>query len=151
MSYEPLGLTTLLNLPCSEDPEELREVEYRRGYCDGWIAAANAISDLRFLRKAHLYDKLFDHWEGVLYEWEHFRSQDNKFLPPRAGVRCVYCGGPAQHLDHVIPRSRGGSDDDDNLVLSCAGCNHSKRDKTPGEWRGIDSSTLERLSLWADY
>jgi 5-methylcytosine-specific restriction endonuclease McrA len=30
------------------------------------------------------------------------------------------------HLDHVVPRSRGGSDDERNLQLTCPKCNLSK-------------------------
>ena len=44
--------------------------------------------------------------------------------------RCIYCGateGP-MHLDHVIPRSHGGWDGADNLVLSCASCNSRRQD-----------------------
>lgn len=37
-------------------------------------------------------------------------------------------------LDHVLPRSRGGSDNLVNLVLSCVSCNSSKGKRTPGEW-----------------
>ena len=50
--------------------------------------------------------------------------------------RCVYCGsteGPF-HLDHVVPRSRGGPDDPSNLVQACVPCNSQKRDKLPSEW-----------------
>ena len=32
--------------------------------------------------------------------------------------------------DHVVPRSRGGLTDMDNLVASCSGCNYSKGDLT---------------------
>lgn len=38
------------------------------------------------------------------------------------------------HIDHVIPRSRGGTDDMDNLAVSCAPCNLSKGDKLLSEW-----------------
>jgi 5-methylcytosine-specific restriction endonuclease McrA len=50
--------------------------------------------------------------------------------------RCVYCGLPAITVDHVIPRSRGGSDDEDNLVACCSECNGGKGDKTPSEIGG---------------
>lgn len=50
---------------------------------------------------------------------------------------CVYCGaGDNLSLDHVIPRSRGGSDDPENLVTACRPCNSSKRDRAPSEWKG---------------
>ena len=43
---------------------------------------------------------------------------------------CVYCGDElAGHVDHVIPQAAGGTDDLDNLVSSCAGCNHRKGDR----------------------
>lgn len=32
------------------------------------------------------------------------------------------------HLDHVVPRSQGGSDEDSNLVLACASCNCRRQD-----------------------
>lgn len=40
--------------------------------------------------------------------------------------RCVYCGDPADTIDHVIPRSKGGTDDLDNLVPACRDCNSRK-------------------------
>lgn len=40
--------------------------------------------------------------------------------------RCVYCGAPADTIDHVIPRSKGGTDDPDNLVPACRDCNSRK-------------------------
>jgi hypothetical protein len=47
------------------------------------------------------------------------------------------------HIDHVIPRCRGGSDDIDNLVLACAWCNLRKGAMTGDEWRS--SSTTGRV------
>ena len=37
----------------------------------------------------------------------------------RDGGRCMYCGGVATSVDHVIPRSRGGKHVWDNVVASC--------------------------------
>lgn len=49
--------------------------------------------------------------------------------------RCGYCLSP-QHLvmarleiDHIIPLSAGGSDDETNLWLSCPICNRHKSNK----------------------
>lgn len=51
--------------------------------------------------------------------------------------RCQYCGQrPAKQeltIDHVMPRSRGGRDTWDNLVLACVKCNVTKGNKTPDE------------------
>nr|WP_246246611.1 HNH endonuclease [Isoptericola sediminis] len=46
---------------------------------------------------------------------------------------CAYCGGPAQTVDHVIPRSRGGDSSWLNLVAACEACNHRKANRTPLE------------------
>lgn len=46
---------------------------------------------------------------------------------------CAYCGGPAQTVDHVLPRSRGGDSTWLNLVAACEPCNHRKADRTPAE------------------
>lgn len=44
---------------------------------------------------------------------------------------CRYCGGNAEHVDHVIPRVQGGNDVPENLVASCAPCNYRKGGRTP--------------------
>jgi 5-methylcytosine-specific restriction endonuclease McrA len=47
--------------------------------------------------------------------------------------RCQYCGRPAENLDHVMPRSRGGEHSWDNIVASCRPCNARKEDRLPRE------------------
>lgn len=49
--------------------------------------------------------------------------------------RCQYCGHHASDLtlDHVVPRSRGGTTSWENVVACCRGCNARKRDRTPEE------------------
>lgn len=51
--------------------------------------------------------------------------------------RCQYCGNrlPKSDLtiDHVTPRSRGGRDTWENLVLACVKCNIRKGSRTPEE------------------
>lgn len=45
--------------------------------------------------------------------------------------KCVYCGSTQNlTIDHVIPRSRGGSNEWNNLVIACRECNHKKGHKT---------------------
>ncbi|TAL68837.1 MAG: HNH endonuclease [Bacteroidetes bacterium] len=53
----------------------------------------------------------------------------------RDGFRCQYCGTKSHELtiDHIIPKSRGGSDSWDNLVSACKSCNNKKADRTPEE------------------
>lgn len=53
----------------------------------------------------------------------------------RAQHRCEYCQmheslqGAQFHLEHAIPRSRGGSDEVDNLAWACPSCNLRKSDR----------------------
>lgn len=49
-------------------------------------------------------------------------------LMHRDRYRCAYCGGRADTIDHVIPRSRGGAHSWQNCVACCAKCNHRKAD-----------------------
>ncbi|MFM7263497.1 MAG: HNH endonuclease [Acidimicrobiales bacterium] len=47
--------------------------------------------------------------------------------------RCGYCGAPADSIDHVMPRSRGGLNVWENVIAACRPCNLVKRDRTPEE------------------
>lgn len=42
------------------------------------------------------------------------------------GRTCVYCGGFADEVDHVVPVKIGGVDAIDNLVPACRSCNRRK-------------------------
>ena len=47
----------------------------------------------------------------------------------RDGHRCQYCGSPAENLDHIVPRSKGGSHTWENVVAACRPCNTRKEDR----------------------
>lgn len=68
-----------------------------------------------------------------LSRWDRLRS----FIFSRDGYVCKYCGSDKTplHCDHVIPVTRGGSDDPSNLTTSCKFCNLSKGDRLLSEWR----------------
>jgi 5-methylcytosine-specific restriction endonuclease McrA len=42
---------------------------------------------------------------------------------------CQYCGAPAENLDHVVPRSRGGEHSWENVVAACRRCNSRKENR----------------------
>jgi hypothetical protein len=115
--------------------EHLAEAEYRRGYTDGFIQAVEAMYSLWFAGKQTSHALAWQHWEGPLHKWLVGDKSNRCEFPPRLGVTCAYCGAPAWTMDHVIPRSRGGSDDASNLVPACKKCNSSKGARTPEEWR----------------
>ena len=56
-----------------------------------------------------------------------------RLVRQRAGEQCEYCGLMVEdeplgtfHVDHVIPRQHGGTDDLSNLALACRYCNSHK-------------------------
>lgn len=62
----------------------------------------------------------------------------------RARFRCELCGVSADvralEVDHIVPRSRGGTDDPDNLQALCYRCNAMKRDRDDTDFRGVGES-----------
>lgn len=52
----------------------------------------------------------------------------------RDNFTCVYCGRGSPevtlHCDHVVAHSKGGSDDQSNLVTACSDCNYGKGAKS---------------------
>lgn len=50
------------------------------------------------------------------------------------GDVCAYCGGPFQHIDHVIPLARGGTGWPANLRPACAPCNQTKHARPLAEF-----------------
>ena len=68
----------------------------------------------------------------------------------RAGFRCEYCqlhqdDSPLAvlHVEHIVPRKHGGSDDIENLALACIDCNLHKGPNLTG----IDPDTGEILGV----
>jgi 5-methylcytosine-specific restriction endonuclease McrA len=55
----------------------------------------------------------------------------------RDDFTCQYCGAqPGREnltIDHVVPRSRGGRTEWENVVAACGACNRKKGNRTPEE------------------
>lgn len=82
----------------------------------------------------------------------------------RDGGVCSYCGKaldssfPNDHpnaptLDHVTPRSKGGSNCHDNLVACCLACNRQKRDQEEDVFLveiGVDNAWYWREDFGAE-
>lgn len=52
-------------------------------------------------------------------------------LLARDNWTCGWCGLPGDTVDHIVPRSRGGRHEWDNVVTSCLPCNNDKGDAPP--------------------
>jgi 5-methylcytosine-specific restriction endonuclease McrA len=62
----------------------------------------------------------------------HRRKITRRAVFARDGWTCQYCGARSNlTVDHVIPRSKGGSSSWENIVASCAPCNRRKGDRLP--------------------
>jgi len=72
-------------------------------------------------------------------------SEDRRYIPKpirrevfdRDGMVCSYCGTKEGEfeLDHIVPWSRGGKHEADNLCVACYDCNRRKGNKTLSEWK----------------
>ncbi|KAM3108462.1 HNH endonuclease [Phormidesmis sp. 146-33] len=83
-----------------------------------------------------------------------------QFVRQRARFLCEYCHSPEFlspdrfTIDHILPKSQGGSDDPANLALACHRCNERRYNFTIG----TDPETQEtvplfnpRNQLWSDH
>lgn len=72
---------------------------------------------------------------------KYIRIPFNNIEPSRRNVlrrdehRCQYCGKKSLEMtiDHILPRSRGGTDSWENLTTACIRCNNRKGNRTPEE------------------
>jgi 5-methylcytosine-specific restriction endonuclease McrA len=79
----------------------------------------------------------------------------------RAGGQCEYCELPQEivplatfHVEHVIPRQHGGSDDPSNLALACYHCNLHKGTNLAGvdpDTGWIEPLFNPRTQHWDDH
>lgn len=76
--------------------------------------------------------------------------QDRKLVRERANFLCEYChsseeASAAQFaIDHILPKSLGGSDSLNNLALACQRCNGYRYNFTTG----IDPQTQQKIPLF---
>lgn len=69
-------------------------------------------------------------------EGRHTRDDIADLMRLQKG-RCAYCEKKLKqdyHVDHIVPISKGGSNNKRNLAISCVECNLKKGSKTPEEW-----------------
>jgi len=58
-----------------------------------------------------------------------------KMIKDKWGNKCAYCGEENNlTIDHVVPRSKGGTDFVTNVVCCCQDCNQDKSHKPWEEW-----------------
>lgn len=88
-------------------------------------------------------------------------AQTRAQVRDRAGNRCEYCqlhqdDSPLAilHIEHVIPKVHGGTDDLENLALACIDCNLHKGPNLTGidpESNRVTELFHPRRQQWADH
>jgi 5-methylcytosine-specific restriction endonuclease McrA len=67
----------------------------------------------------------------------------------RDGFTCQYCGqrppDVVLEVDHIEPKSKGGSDEEINLITSCYDCNRGKSDRKLGDVHPRPDADLKTL------
>ena len=74
---------------------------------------------------------------GVEYQRGELAGYDvREYLLAKWGHKCAYCGKTdvPLEIDHIIPKSRGGSNRVSNLTIACHECNQSKGNRTAEEF-----------------
>lgn len=81
---------------------------------------------------------------------------------------CQFCGvqpgAEELTIDHVLPRSQGGTSTWDNCVLACVACNKRKADRTPAQagmklrkapvrpaWKPLYAAHDVRIASWSKF
>jgi 5-methylcytosine-specific restriction endonuclease McrA len=87
---------------------------------------------------------------GVAYQQGELAGYEvREYLLEKWERRCAYCKatGLSLQIEHITPRSRGGSDRVSNLTLACEGCNQAKGDRTAAEFGHPHLQAQARLPL----
>ena len=87
-------------------------------------------------------------------------SATSELVRQRAGHRCEYCRLPQHasalrfHVEHIIARQHGGTDDPVNLALACLECNYQKGTNLSGidpDKGKVTSLFHPRRDAWAEH
>jgi len=93
------------------------------------ISYENAKFDTQLMRNPEI--------NGVEYQQGTLKGYEvREYLLEKFGRKCCYCGkeNVPLEVEHIIPKSRGGTDRVDNLCLACHDCNQRKGSKTAEEF-----------------
>ena len=94
------------------------------------VRVETARFDTRLMQDAEVSGR--EYQRGELAGWQ-LRS----YVFHRDGAKCAYCGNARAEryeLDHIVPRSRGGTDRVSNLMVSCHDCNVEKGNRSVEEF-----------------
>lgn len=85
---------------------------------------------------------------GVQYQQGTLAGYEvREYLLEKFGRTCAYCdaSGVPVNIDHVHPKSKGGSNRVSNLTLACIPCNQAKSNQPVEEFLAHDPARLARI------
>lgn len=86
-------------------------------------------------------------WDYRMMEGDPVPDSVRYRVLKEAEGRCALCGATRDdaplHVDHIVPRNKGGSNDYENLQVLCQKCNTSKRDQDDTDFRRLPAETDE--------
>ena len=73
----------------------------------------------------------------------YFSSRTVKVIFDRDNYTCIYCGKPANVVDHILSYKLGGNTTEDNGVACCKSCNKLKENDSQGKFliKGVEYVT----------
>jgi 5-methylcytosine-specific restriction endonuclease McrA len=89
---------------------------------------------------------------GIEYQQGELQGYElREYLLEKWGRKCAYCDaqGVPLEIDHIHPRSKGGSDRVSNLTLACRSCNQRKANRDMAEFLAKDPKRLARIEAQA--
>lgn len=147
--------------------QELRRMYVDEEMCGSAIAKSLGVdigTSLAWLREAGVTIRSLSETQSLRAKHNpRKRSSDRAYYIParvrylilaRDNFRCCACGrspkvhGVVLHIDHVIPRSKGGLHHEDNLEALCDDCNQGKSDIVLPSYHVV--SNLKRGTSWKD-
>lgn len=122
-SYEPINVCTMRRATVLVLKERAEVLERREGSVRAEKLQIDRPCVIRLIRYVRIPRDV------------HRRKITRKAVLARDAYTCQYCGREQTGLtvDHVVPRSRGGSSAWDNIVAACAPCNRKKGNRLPTE------------------
>ena len=83
-----------------------------------------------------------EYQQGTLYGYEL-----REYLLEKWNRTCAYCGAKDTRLEieHIKPKSKGGSDRVSNLAIACHGCNQAKGNQEIEQFLSGKPSVLKRI------
>jgi len=119
-TYEPLSVVSARRAVCLvlSDKADIVEDDGSTVHSERMSMAAPLVIRLRYVVKV---------------PYNRHTAISRRAVFARDDHRCQYCGGFADSIDHVMPRSRGGLHIWENVAAACRRCNLDKRDRTPDE------------------